>query len=106
MGASYIHDSNYSYYRKRLVTTIQVEEKTRDELFKLVAELERRKGRHVTYDEAIMTLMEDARRRDSARVQFRQLYGTLGPDEQAWEELRNLRRGEKLRLERIGRASL
>lgn len=89
-----------------MVTTIQVEEKTRDELFKLVVELERRKGRHVTYDEAILTLIEDVRRRDSAKAQLRELYGTLGPDEQAWEELRNLRKGEKLKLERSGRASL
>jgi len=88
-----------------MVTTIQVEEKTREVLFKLVAELERKKGRRVSYDEAIMTLIENARRRDFARARFRRLYGTLGPDEQAWEDLMTLRRGEKLRLERIGRAS-
>ena len=88
-----------------MVTTIQVEEKTREVLFRLVAELERKKGRRVSYDEAIMTLIENARRRDSARARFRRLHGTLGPDEQAWEDLMTLRRGERFRLERIGRAS-
>jgi len=88
-----------------MVTTIQVEEKTREVLFRLVAELERKKGRRVSYDEAIMTLTENARRRDSARARFHRLYGTLGPDERAWEDLMTLRRGEKFRFRRIGRAS-
>jgi len=88
-----------------MVTTIQVDEKTREVLFKLVAELERKKGRRVSYDEAILTLIEKVRRRDLTRARFRRLYGTLGPDEQAWQDLMRLRRGEKLRLERISRAS-
>jgi hypothetical protein len=86
-------------------TTIQVEEKTRQELFRIVAELAREKGRRVTYDEAIMVLIERAKLRNAARARFRSLYGTLGPDSGIWIELGRLRRSEKARLERIVEAS-
>lgn len=82
-------------------TTIQVEEKTRRELFRIVSELEGEKGKRVSYDEAIMVLIERARLRDTARARFRSLYCTLGPDSKVWVELRGLRRSEKARLERI-----
>ncbi|MGA2238499.1 MAG: hypothetical protein ABSG74_04735 [Candidatus Bathyarchaeia archaeon] len=82
-------------------TTIQVEEKTRQQLFRIVSELEREKGKRVSYDEAIIALIERARGRDTARVRFRSLYGTLGPDSRVWVELRGLKRSEKARLERI-----
>ena len=84
-----------------LTTTIQVAEKTREELFRIVSELERERGRRVSYDEAITVLIERAKVKDSARVHFRRLYGTLGPDPRAWGELSKLRRGERVRLERI-----
>ena len=86
-------------------TTIQVEEKTRRELFRIVSELEREKGRRVTYDEAIMVLIERAKLRNAARARFGSLYGTLGPDSGGWVELGALRRGERARLERIAEAS-
>jgi hypothetical protein len=86
-------------------TTIQVEEKTRQELFRIVSELEREKGRHVTYDEAIMVLIERAKLRNAARARFGSLYGTLGPDSGIWTELGALRRSERARLERIVEAS-
>ena len=86
-------------------TTIQVEEKTRRELFRIVSELEREKGRRVTYDEAIMVLIGRAKLRNAARARFGSLYGTLGPDSGIWIELGRLRRSEKARVERIVEAS-
>jgi len=71
----------------------------------MVSELERKHGRRVTYDEAIRFLMERAKLRDSARTHFRSLYATLGPDAQAWTDLSKLRRGERVRLDRIAKAS-
>lgn len=88
-----------------MTTTIQVGEKTREELFRVVSELQRKRGRRVSYDEAIMMLIEHAKLRDSARAHLRNLYGTLGPDPRAWSELSKLRRGEKIRLERLAKAS-
>lgn len=86
-------------------TTIQVDEKTRKELFRVVSELEREKGRRVTFDEAIMALIERERAKESARAKFHSLYGTLGPDAKAWSELRRLRRAERDRLERVVEAT-
>jgi hypothetical protein len=88
-----------------LTTTIQIGEKTRHELFMIVSQLERKRGRRVSYDEAIRVLIEDAKRKASMRARFRKLYGTLGPDSQAWGELSKLRRSESVRLERIAKAS-
>jgi len=105
-GATHIFHSRYSRHRSTLATTtIQVEEKTRQELFRIVSDLEREKGRRVSYDEAIMALIERVKFRDTARARFRDLYGTLGPDSTIWAELRGLRRSEKARLERIIKAS-
>lgn len=72
--------SRYGSHGWLLTTTILVGEKTRRELFMIVSELERKRGRRVSYDEAIMVLIEDAKRKASARAHFRSLYGTLGPD--------------------------
>lgn len=88
-----------------LTTTIQVDEKTRKELFRVVSQLEREKGRRVTFDEAIMALIERERAKESARAKFHSLYGTLGPDAKAWSELRKLRRAERDRLERLVEAA-
>ncbi len=38
-------------------TTIQIDEKTRRMLFKLVVELEKKQGRNISYDEAIKHLL-------------------------------------------------
>jgi hypothetical protein len=88
-----------------LTTTIQVDEKTRRELFRVVSQLEREMGRRVTFDEAIMVLIERERAKESARAKFHSLYGTLGPDTKAWTELRKLRRAERDRLEKLVEAT-
>jgi hypothetical protein len=88
-----------------LTTTIQVDEKTRRELFRVVSRLEREMGRRVTFDEAIMALIERERAKESARAKFHGLYGTLGPDTKAWSELRKLRRAERDRLEKLVKAT-
>ena len=85
-----------------MVTTIQVGEETKEQLFELVSELEKKMSRRVTYDEAIRALLRDARERRFARERFRKQYGALGPDRKAWQELTRLRSSEKARLERIG----
>ena len=87
-----------------MVTTIQVDEKTKEQLFELASKLERTMGRRVTYDEAIRALLSEVQKTRSARYRFRKQYGALGPDPKAWQELTKLRRSEKARLERIGGA--
>jgi len=51
-------------------TTIQLNEKTRDELFKVVANLQTELGRRVTFDEAIMTLIQETPNLSAARKDF------------------------------------
>lgn len=82
-----------------MVTTIQLDEKTRDELFKVVADLQS------SFDEAIMTLIHQTRGVAEARARFEALFGILRGDRDAWRELESLRRGERRRLERIARAT-
>ena len=72
-----------------LVTTIQLDEKTRDELFKVVASLQSKLGRRVSFDEAIMILIQDMR--GTARKRFEALFGGLTGDREAWHELESLR---------------
>ncbi len=88
-----------------LVTTVQLDEKTRDELFKVVSDLQSRLGRRVSFDEAIMTLIQEARGVETARARFEAFFGSLLGDMEAWRELESLRRAERKRLERIARAT-
>jgi hypothetical protein len=89
-----------------LATTIQLDEKTRDELFKVVASLQSKLGRRLSFDEAIMTLIQETRGVDVARKRFEGLFGSLRGDErEAWRELESLRARETKRLEKIARSA-
>jgi len=87
------------------VTTIQLDEKTRDELFKVVASLQSKLGRRVSFDEAIMTLIREARGVTVARKRFEGLFGSLRGDREAWRELESLRLKETRRLEIMARSA-
>ena len=88
-----------------MVTTIQLDENTRDELFKVVASLQSKLGRRVSFDEAIMILIQDMRGVAEARKRFEALFGGLREDREAWHELESLRGRETKRLERIARSA-
>jgi hypothetical protein len=87
-----------------LATTIQLDERTRDELFKVVASLQSRLGRRVSFDEAIMTLIRDTQNVSVARKDFEALFGSLKGERAIWHELESLRTREAKRLERIARS--
>jgi hypothetical protein len=89
-----------------LATTIQVNEKTRAELFKVVARLQSTLGRRVSFDEAIMMLIQETHHMADARKDFGTLFGSLRGDRNAWRELESLRAREAKRLERIARSGL
>jgi len=88
-----------------LATTIQLNEKTRDQLFKVVAGLQSKLGRRVSFDEAIMMLIQETRDVAAARKDFEGLFGSLRGDRRAWHELKALRVMETRRLDRIARAA-
>jgi hypothetical protein len=88
-----------------LATTIQLTEKTRDELFKVVTKLQSKLGRRVSFDEAIMMLIQETRDLSAARTDFESLFGSLRGDRKVWGELELLRSKEAKRLERIAHSA-
>jgi len=84
-----------------LDTTVQLDRRTRNELFKVVARLQARLGRRVTFDEAIMTLIHETRGVSDARTRFDALFGSLQGDREAWHELDSLRRRELYIAEKV-----
>ena len=87
-------------------TTIQVSERTKRELLKFASELQARLGRRVSFDEAIMTLLEERRRVKLARERLRSMRGILKGKREVVESLiRELRAQEEERLERLQRSA-
>ena len=70
-------------------------------MFKVVPNLQTRLGRRVSFDEAIMTLIQETHGVSAARKNFEALFGSLRGDRDAWHELESLRAREARRLERI-----
>jgi len=87
-------------------TTIQVSERTKRELLKFASELQARLGRRVSFDEAIMTLLEERRRVKLARERLRSMRGILKGKREVVESLiRELRAQEEETLERLQRSA-
>lgn len=83
-----------------MATTIQISEETQTMLFQVVAQLQSRFGRRVSYDEAIALLIEESRGTGRAREDFRRLFGSLKGHDSALIELRRLKESEKQHLEK------
>lgn len=88
-----------------LATTIQVSEKTQSELLRVAAELQAKLGHRVSYDEAISMLIQQSQTLQQARDDFGGLFGSLGGDRTVWRELRQLRKAENQRLERLAKSA-
>jgi len=67
-----------------MATTIQISEKTKNKLFMIMNQIEKERGRRVTYDEAIQFLLKEEGR-DFNRQEFlnniRKYQGILKPEE-------------------------
>ncbi len=87
-------------------TTIQVSERTKRELLRFASELQARLGRRVSFDEAIMTLLEERRRKRLSKDRVRSLRGILaGRREEAESLLAELRAQGEERIERLRKSS-
>lgn len=86
-------------------TTIQIDEKTREELLRYVSGLQARIGRKVTFDEAIRALMEETKGVKSAREKLDSLFGSLTGEKVLWRDLEATRKKEKEFLERKARST-
>jgi len=82
------------------MTTVQVDEETKRELVRYASNLQARLGRKVSFDEAIKTSLEEAKGLEEARTKFASLYGSLSGEKGVWEDLENMKRKERLTLER------
>lgn len=82
-----------------MVTTIQVDEETRKRLFDIITQIQAKTGRRVTYDEALRIVLRRSNRTRTARRRFSEFFGSLKGVPGVWEELSNLKRTEKERLE-------
>ncbi len=79
-----------------LTTTVQLSEETQGKLFQLVVRLQSELGRRVSYDEAIAFLIMETQGKQEAREHFEKLFGSLRGKKRVWEDLRQLRRSEKI----------
>jgi len=83
------------------MTTVQVEDDVKRELFWVAAEIQARLGRKVSLNEAIRILVESYRSKDRDLKQILSLFGSLGQGREARELLKEMRHEEDARLERI-----
>jgi hypothetical protein len=88
-----------------LTTTIQLSEETQRKLFQLVARLQSELGKRVSYDEAIALLIQQTQGTQDARQHFEKLFGALRGKKGVWEDLRQLRKTENQRHERLARSA-
>jgi len=85
------------------MTTVQVDEDVKRELFTVAAELQSKLGRRVSLSEAIKFLLQLYRARNRDVDKILSLFGCLGPSVDARRALKELRTMEEKSLERLTR---
>ncbi len=88
-----------------MTTTIQLSEETQSKLFQIVSQLQSELGKRVSYDEAIALLIARTQGTGEAREHFAKLFGALRGEKGAWNDLRQLRKTENKRHERLARTA-
>ena len=79
------------------MTTIQIDDRTREKLFRLMTELQKSFGRRLSFNEVVNYLISEYDSKLTARKHLLELFGNLEIT-QAKEELRRLRKEEEKRL--------
>ena len=83
------------------VSTIQVEDDVKKELFSVAAEIQSKLGKRVSLGEAIKVLLEAYRTKERDVAKMLSLYGCLGQASEARRLLAELRAEEERDLERL-----
>ncbi|MFI5422281.1 MAG: hypothetical protein ACHQ1H_15065 [Nitrososphaerales archaeon] len=84
-----------------MVTSVQIDERTKRELLDYASSLQSKLGRKVSFDEAIKLSLEEKKGVEVARRKFGTLFGSLSDDRKsAWIELEKARRADKKALEK------
>lgn len=82
------------------MSTIQVEDDIKKELFVVAAELQSKLGRRVSLSEAIVALLDTYKAKERDLTKLLSLFGCLGPASEARRLLRELRAEEERDLEK------
>ena len=85
------------------MSTVQVDEDVKRELFEVAAELQLKLGRKVPLNETIKTLIDAYRGKERDKSKILSLYGSLEPTPKARNLLKNLREEEDKTLETAGK---
>ena len=85
------------------MSTIQVDGRTKKELFAVAADLQRTLGRKTSLNDAIHHLIRLYRGTGRNVQLMLSLFGSVGPSSEAQQILADLRKEEDQRLERIAR---
>ena len=83
-----------------MVTSVQIDERTKKELLEYASSLQTRLGRKVSFDDAIKLSLEEKKGVEEARRKFGSLYGCLSKDKSVWKELENARKADRIALEK------
>lgn len=83
------------------MSTIQVEEEVKEQLFSIAAELQSKKGKRTSLNEAIKHLINVYRSRKRDIPKMLSLFACLSPEPRARTLLKELRMEEEERLERL-----
>jgi hypothetical protein len=83
-----------------MVTSVQIDERTKKELLEYASSLQTRLGRKVSFDEAIKLSLEEKKGVEEARRKFGSFYGSLTEDKSVWKELENTRKADRRALEK------
>lgn len=85
------------------MSTVQVEDNLKKELFAVAAELQSKLGRRVSLSEAIKVLLESYKTKKRDIAKMLSLFGCLSPTSETKTLLRELRAGEEKSLEHLTR---
>jgi hypothetical protein len=85
------------------MSTVQVEDDIKKELFAVAAELQSKLGRRVSLSEAVRVLLETYRANERDMAKMLSLFGCLGPASEGKKLLGEIRAEEEKSLEHLTR---
>jgi hypothetical protein len=85
----------------KMVTSVQIDERTKRELLQYASSLQARLGRKISFDEAIKLSLEEKKGVEEARRKFSAFFGSLSDESRSvWKELETARKADRRALEK------
>lgn len=83
-----------------MVTSVQIDDETKNELLKYASVLQGRLGRKISFDQAIRASLAEAKGVEEARSKFDSYYGSLSGEKGIWTDLERERKAERKAIEK------